>query len=261
MRRRRGGAKLIMILSLGLFLVVARQQGWLTPVGNLLMAAGQPVGRALSGAGRAAGRWLPLGGGTSGEDAQLRQELSELRSEVVRLKEMEAQNKQLRQQLRFAEEVQAELLPAEVIAYQPDNYRQFLTIKRGSRDGIKAGQAVVAEGFLIGRVSEVMPGSAKVFLIINPDFKVNGLAQETRASGTVRGQLGAGLVMDKIPQGEQVKPGDNIVTSGLGGQFPKGLLIGQVEAVDQSENAIFQSAQLATGVKFNKLELVFVVEQ
>ena len=259
MKRRRGGAKLLVILTIGLLLVLARQQGWLKPLGGLVNAISAPAAGLLTGAGRSVGRWLP--GNATGENEQLRRQLGELRQEVVRLKEMEAQNKQLRQQLRFAEEVEANLLPAEVVSYQPDNYRQFLTIRRGNNDGIKVGQAVVAEGFLIGRISEVLPGSAKVFLIINPDFRVNGIAQETRAGGTVRGQLGSGLTMDKIPQGEAVKPGDNVVTSGLGGQFPKGLLIGQVEAVDQSENAIFQTAQLATGVKFNKLELVFVVEQ
>lgn len=96
-------------------------------------------------------------------------------------------------------------------------------------------------------------------MLTDPTFRVNGLDQETRASGTVHGQIGTGLVMDKIAQSDSVKPGDTIITSGLGGDLPRGLILGQVESVQTSDNAVFQSAQLTSDLKFNKLELVFVV--
>lgn len=260
MRRKQPSLKLLIILGLGVVLVLAQQQNWLRPVAGLFHTVSTPARQLLVGAGRGLGGW-----GSSGrleeENNQLKAELSEARRQLTLFKEAAAQNKSLRQQLGFEDQTQYSLEPAEVLAYQPDNYRQFLTINRGSRHGLRNGQAVVAEGFLVGKLSDVGARSSKVFLINNPDFKVNGIDQESRASGTVKGQLGSGLIMDKIPQGESVKPGDSIITSGLAGEFPKGLLIGQVESIDQSENAIFQTAQVASSVKFNKLELVFVVEE
>jgi rod shape-determining protein MreC len=65
--------------------------------------------------------------------------------------------------------------------------------------------------------------------------------------------------MDKIPQDQAMTPGDTIITSGLGGDIPKGLIVGTVQSVNRSDNEVFQTAQLASPVKFNKLELVFVV--
>lgn len=263
MRRRQPGLRIIAILALGFGLVVARQQGWLSPVADTLWGISRPVATLLGGSGRATGGWFDRLGGSSleQENQRLRDENAELRQQVVRLKEAEAQNKVLRQQLNFSADIAGKLQAAAVVAYQPDSFRQFITINRGRKDGLKVGMAVVAEGSLVGKISEVSSSHAKVFLINNPDFKVNGLVQESRASGTVKGQLGSGLVMDKVPQGEDLKPGYSVVTSGLGGEFPKGILIGRVESVDQSENAIFQTAQLATPVRFQRLELVFVLEE
>ena len=171
------------------------------------------------------------------------------------------QNEILKRQLNFGASAIQKLLPAEVTAYQPDNFRAFISINKGARDGIKEGMAVTSEGSLVGKITEVSTTSAKVFLLIDPEFKVAALDQNSpsRATGTVRGQIGRGLFMDKIPQDQQVKPGDTIITSGLGGDFPKGLVIGRVESVNQKDNAVFQTAQIVSDIKFSQLEIVFVM--
>lgn len=263
MRRRQPGLRIIVILALGFGLVLARQQGWLNPLASLLEGISRPAAALLSGPGKATGKLFDRLGGSSleQENQRLRAENAELKQQLVRLKEAEAQNKILREQLNFSEDTEGKLQAAAVVAYQPDSFRQFITINRGSKDGLKPGLAVIAEGTLVGKISEVSARTAKVFLVNNPDFKVNGLVQESRASGTVRGQLGSGLMMDKVPQGEDIKPGYTVITSGLGGEFPKGILIGRVESVDQSENAIFQTAQITSSVRFQRLELVFVLEE
>ncbi|MBW3537970.1 rod shape-determining protein MreC [Candidatus Parcubacteria bacterium] len=262
--RKRPGRIILIMLGLALVLVLVNARGWLRPVSGAAGRALNPVGGFLSGGGSGTGELISLIGSVkdlAARNARLEREVAGLRQRLAEDTELKVQNEVLRKQLQFSEAQPRELIPAQVIAYQPDNFRGFITIGRGRRDNVKAGMAVVLEGSLVGRVSEAAETTAKVWLLTDPDFKVSGLDQSSRATGTVRGQIGSGLVMDKIPQDQAVKPGDVIITSGLGGEVPKGLVIGQVESVNQKDNAVFQTAQLVSDIKFGRLELVFVVQQ
>jgi rod shape-determining protein MreC len=260
--RRKSRRGVMAAVTGGVLLVIAGALGWLAPVksatGYLLGGAAGSFARA----GSRTGNFLATVGSIkdlSSENAQLRAEVAQLRERLSEDAELRQQNEALRKQLSFGEAAPRQLIPAEVIGYQPDNFRQFLTIGRGSKDGLKEGMAVIAEGSLVGKVAEVTATSAKVFLVTDPNFRVNGLDQETRATGTVRGQIGTGLLMEKIAQSETVRPGDTIISSGLGGELPRGLIIGRVESVNQHDNAVFQTARIVSSLKFPRLELVFVV--
>jgi rod shape-determining protein MreC len=111
----------------------------------------------------------------------------------------------------------------------------------------------------VGTLSDVQSGTAKIMLVTDPEFKLAAKDQESGADGILQGQLGNGLTMDKIGQDVSVKPGDTVTTSGLGGLVPAGLFIGQIQAVDAHNNVIFQSAQISSPFKANKLRFVFVV--
>lgn len=243
-------------------LIWANRLGLLGPVkaiGGVIFA---PIGQVFSGAGTGVGSFFRNIANIrtlETENARLSREATDLRRRLSEDGELRLQNEALRKQLKFSGDSTQKLVPAQVIAYQPDNYRQFLVINRGSADGLKEGMAVVSEGFLVGKITEVSIRSSKVFLLIDPTFRVNGIDQETRASGTVHGQIGTGLIMDKIAQNESVKPGDTIITSGLGGDVGRGLVIGRVESVAAKDNAVFQSASISSDLNFNKLELVFAV--
>ncbi len=260
--RRRGQRLVITVLASCLILIWANRLGLLSPVKAVGGALFAPIGRLFSGAGSGVGTFF---GNIANirtlddENARLSHEVADLRRRLSEDGELRLQNDALRKQLNFTGDKNQQLIPAQVVAYQPDNYRQFLVINRGSADGLKEGMAVVSEGFLVGKITEVNLKSAKVFLLIDPTFRVNGIDQETRASGTVRGQIGTGLVMDKIAQNETIKSGDTVITSGLGGDVPRGLVIGRVESVLARDNAVFQSATIASDLHFNKLELVFAV--
>lgn len=264
MRRRVAGRRLMILMGLGLALVLANSKGWLGPGKTLVMVVMQPAAKAFGGAGSGLGVWLDTVGdlrNLASDNARLEREVAELRQRLSEDAELRQQNEALKKQISFSEAQPRRLIPAEVIGYQPDNFRQFITIRQGSRDGVAVGMAVISEGSLVGRVSDVTATTAKVFLVSDPNFRVNGIDQETRATGTVRGQIGSGFIMDKIAQNESIKPGDTIITSGLGGEVPKGLIIGRVESVNQRDNAVFQSAQIGSSLKFSRLELVFVVAE
>jgi len=252
---------IIIITAVALGLVVFGRIGLLRPVTTALDYATAPVRGVFRGAGSAIGG---LGSNIEGikhlqaDNARLQDQVNSLQQLVSQDSEIRHENDILRNQLQIGGQSNAQLVAADVIGYQPDNFRQFITISRGSNDGIKTGMAVVSGGELVGTVSDVSKTTAKVFLVTDPNFKTNGLDQSSRANGTVQGQLGNGLAMEMIAQGDTVTPGDTVVTSGLGGDLPKGIIIGQIQSVDQRDNQVFQSAQLISSVKISKLELVFV---
>jgi len=164
----------------------------------------------------------------------------------------------LRRQLNFENSQSIKSIPARVISYEPDNLRKFLTIDKGSRQGLQKGMAVLSSGVLVGTLDQVDSFSAKVFLASDPEFRIRAISQDGRATGIVRGQLGDSLIMEKIAPSESINLGEMILTSGSE-QVPKGLLIGEVEGIEKSDNAIFQQAQLKKLINPQKLELVFVV--
>ena len=194
------------------------------------------------------------------ETEALRRENAELRNQIVLLDEARIENEMLRRQLNFKSAVpNRRLLSAEVIGHDPSNLLQYLIIDRGARDGIEMGMPVLAAEGLAGRISETSAASAKVMLITDPSSSVSALIQRTRATGVVEGYPGHELIMRYIPQGDTVAPGDIVLTSGLGGNFPKRLLIGQVASVVQTDVEMFQEARLIPAVSLRDLEAVMVL--
>lgn len=260
--RRTRNRKVIITITIAMGLIVIGRIGGLKPVTVTLDYLSAPVRGGLRAVGSHLGG---LGSDIAdirhlqAQNATLQQQVADLRQQVAADTEIKQQNAILRSQLQIGGVANSHLIAADVIGYQPDNFRQFLTISRGSNDGLRTGMAVVANGELVGTLSDVSKTTAKVFLVTDPNFKTNGIDQTSRANGTVQGQLGSGLEMTKIAQGDVVTPGDTIVTSGLGGDLPKGIIIGQIQSVDQRDNQVFQTAQLNTQINVAKLELVFVV--
>jgi rod shape-determining protein MreC len=259
--RRSYSKNIIITIALALGLVLIGRLGFIRPVSVAIDYATAPIragfrfiGSRLSGVGTNISSIRSL----DSENARLKQQVSQLKEHLSEEAEVRQENDILRRQLQVGGASNNQLLAADVIGYQPDNFRQFLTIAKGTNDGLRPGMAVVSDGVLVGTLSDVAKTTAKVFLVTDPNFKANGIDQESRANGTVHGQLGSGLIMDKIAQGDSLKPGDTIVTSGLGGEIPKGLIIGQIESVDQRDNQVFQTAQISSPLRVNKLELVFI---
>lgn len=184
--------------------------------------------------------------------------------ENVRLKEIESENETLRRLLGFTQanpthSYKAAEVKGRVIGRDPSNFLSYLTIDSGSQQGIEKGMPVVTERGLVGRITDVGSNWAKVMLIIDPSSSVNALIQTSRATGVVEGQVGRSLAMKYIPQGETVNVNDIVLTSGLGGNFPQKLIIGQVTAVHQRDIEMFQQADIRPTVDFNNLEIVLVI--
>jgi len=191
---------------------------------------------------------------------ELQSQLDRLVIDYVRLKELEAENEALRRLLDFTREHPTHRYKAAmVIGRDPSGLLHYLLIDVGSAEGIREGMPVVTERGLVGRIAETGVHSSKVLLILDPASSVNAIVQGSRATGVVEGCLEGGLVMRYVPQGEEVSVGDIILTSGLGGNFPKGLVIGQVTSVRRRDYEVFQEIKLRPTVDFNRLEVVLVI--
>lgn len=191
---------------------------------------------------------------------ELEKQNAALQIENVRLHEDLADYQAISQLLNFTREnTQLQTLPAEVIGRDSNNFLRSIIINKGATDGLTPGMAVVTERGLVGRITAVSPSSAKVMLLTDPASAVNARLQTSRADGIVEGQLTPSLRMRFIPQEEIVQPGEVVLTSGLGGNFPPGLVIGQVVSVEQRDVDLFQTAEIHPTVDFNRLEIVLVI--
>ena len=154
---------------------------------------------------------------------------------------------------------------APVIARDPSGLLKTIVIGAGSDQGVRVDQIVLSERGVVGRVSEAGSNYAKITLITDSASSVSALAQSSRASGIVRGQYGDTLVMEWILQSDPVKPGDVIITAGLGlgaelrSLYPKGLVIGTVVDVTKAEVSAYQRAVVSPAVDLHKLENVLVI--
>jgi rod shape-determining protein MreC len=117
---------------------------------------------------------------------------------------------------------------------------------------------VSAEG-LVGKVIEVAPRLSRVLLIIDPSSGVGGVIQSSRSTGIVEGTAGGGCVMKYLPRRVEISPGETVVTSGLGGVYPPGLLIGTVTASREEKDGTYQNADLEPVARFDRLEWVMVL--
>ena len=196
------------------------------------------------------------------ENARLEEKVRQYEVERVALLEKEKENVILKNQLSFIKEnTDFSLIPAYVIGKAPTNFWQYLISNKGENDGIKVNQAVVFDGVLLGKIVEVNLTTAKVFLLESPNAAVPALAQDSRASGLVKGEIGYGLIFEDVSKNALLKQGENIITSGLGDEYPRGILIGKLDKVVSSPADLFQKASLKTLVDIAKIEMVFVMQR
>ena len=197
------------------------------------------------------------------EDLQTR--LADLEMQLIRLEELEKQNERLKKLASFVDENKDMVVTgATVIANNPGNWFNNITIDKGSKHGVAVNMAVVTDQGLVGRVIEVADGWAKVRTIVDGKSAVSGIVQRNRDNGLLKGNnsLGSedGLCrMIYLPEDSNVTAGDKVLTSGLGEIFPKGIYIGEIIEVTKDTRELYMTAIVKPGVDFQRLEEVLVV--
>jgi rod shape-determining protein MreC len=193
------------------------------------------------------------------ENLRLQREAAILQRRIDQLEEQVLETQRLQGLLAMREAWRAEFVAARVVGKDATNWFKTILIDRGSRAGMRRNLPVVAPDGLVGRIVDVTPSTAKVQLITDPVSAAGALMQRTRVTGIVIGNLGAGLRVRYLPLLADVVVGDEVVTSGMGGIFPKGIPVGRVTAVERTSGALFQEAVLQPKVDLGRLEEVVVL--
>ncbi len=269
----------IVLIVLAILALILHQLGQLQPLEDVALSVLQPLFRGALGVSQGA---QDLTGGFADVNAmrdqikQLQDQVNELSINRVRVQELESENATLRQQLGYQRSspdfdlVGAAVLErnpdqARVIGQDPTNLARYIIIDQGSDAGVKVGMPVATPQGLVGRVIAVGTNWAKALLITDPSSSVNGVVQSTRATGLVQGVPGNyvtnDLIIKYVPQGDAIKVGDLILTSGLGGSFPKRIVIGQVTEVRKFDIEQFQEATIHPTVDFTRLEFVLILKK
>ena len=199
------------------------------------------------------------------QNETLREENELLRVQALQAEELLRENARLHEQLNWRQLQRGwTLKAANVIARDPASWWRTVQIDLGSRDGIKTNLTVLSTTGLVGRIATVGFDRSQVLLLGDPDCKVAALVNETRDMGVVGagGPFDSSLTtMSYLPKDANLKAGQAVVTSGLGGIFPKGIPIGKVVDSRQVEYGLYTEARLKLAANLSALEDVWVLMQ
>ncbi|KYG67721.1 rod shape-determining protein MreC [Bdellovibrio bacteriovorus] len=192
---------------------------------------------------------------------ELKSTNNELQARLEKMNELLLENDRLRGLLTFKEQTKMSLMAAQVIGRDLVIDHNTVTINKGTNDGLKAGQAVITTGGVLGYIFKPEPFTSHVMLITDRYAVVDGLIQRTRARGIVEGksQYASTLQLKYVERTEDVQEGDMVVTGGLDNIFPKGFPVAVVESVEKKTFSVSLKVDLRPVVDPYKVEEVFVV--
>lgn len=190
---------------------------------------------------------------------EIQKELAELRSENLRLREALVASDRFQRFGDYRDQQDLPLRPANVSAEDLSPWFKSITIDQGSSHGIEPGMPVITDEGVVGVVSGTSPHFSRVLLMIDPQSQVDTYTQRSRARGSARGGADGSCSLEYVLRESDVQPGDDLLTSGLDGIYPKGLRVGRVSRIDREPYGLFQRVEVEPAVDFYALEEVFVI--
>jgi rod shape-determining protein MreC len=276
-RRSRAGLWFAAGMVVSLLLLLASRTPQALTVQEATAHALDPVRSAISGLGAGVSGFFSAIGEIDrlrSENDRLRRQLAGAEARLAELREAAAENAELRGLLGLTTSQQMDLLPVRILGRDPSNLTWEVGIDAGTEDGVRVGMPVVAAadgaGALAGSVVAAATNSATVRLVVDARASVVALDQQSRALGLVQGQLGGQLVMVQVRATDRVAVGDTVVSAGLtladpGGAgigrspYPRGLLIGTIQALELDADGLTQTAFVRPAVDFPTVERLLVV--
>lgn len=194
------------------------------------------------------------------ENADLKNEISQLQAEVLILKQQVSETEILYALLDFARSrPENKYIAASVIGRDPSPFLNYVIIDHGSDDGIFKGMPVVTQQGLVGRVDAVIATAARIQLITDPNSIVNVRLENAKTDAQVAGTISGDLSLEMVNLDVNLEQGDLVLTSGLGGSFPADILLGQVLSIVRDNRSLFQQATVQPVVDFSTLRAVLVI--
>jgi rod shape-determining protein MreC len=197
--------------------------------------------------------------GVRGENEELREKLARLEEDNLQLREALVASGRLESIAEMRDHFEIPMLPAELVGSDISPWFRSVMLDRGQDDGVLAGMPVIGVHGLVGLVTVSSGRSSQTMLLLDRQSAVDGTVQRSRARGVVRGGGGSNLRFEFVARGGDVQVGDLVITSGLGGVYPKGLRVGEVTKVSDPGSRLLQTATLRPAVDYRQLEQVFVM--
>ena len=256
---------LIFLLTAGVVLSVLHNTGAAVPFEDLAIRAAGPIRGTLQSF--ASGIAAVLGdtqrfGELRNENEELRAEVSELHAQVERLASADRENARLREALRYqSDHPRRDIITARVVGRDSLDVLDTIVIDRGVASGIRVGMAVVANGGLAGQITAVTDHSADLLPIDSTSSSVGVMTDSERGSadGIVDGDGSGGLVMRRIDPDDPITKGDMVITSVLGGNFPRGIPVGRIVIVERSASSVFRVAKVNPLARSARLDVIQVI--
>lgn len=244
----------------------AKHPGELSTLDRGVLAIAAPVQKVLSVVGRGiasfAGRYVDLVH-VRAENEQLRRDNIKLGAELVDARRAIAENQRLQKLLGLRDSISSETLAARVIGIDASPYFRVARVQldKGEAD-VRRGMPVISSEGVVGRISRVAGGTSDVQLAVDPRFALDVFLPRTGGRGILRGKPGENgyrCSIEYLVRGEEAQPGDAVVTSGLGGNFPRDIAVGKVTRVTKSAAGLYQEVEVTPEVDFARLSEVLVV--
>jgi len=258
--------KYIRVIAVIMLLIFLHFTKILIPVEAIIIKIFNPVLSGLYSAGsylRAAYNQQTDKRDLAGAIERLENEVGQLTTENTRLKVLEEENQILREYLKFSKENEADFILGNVVVRRglnTDGLNQNIIVDKGAQDGVKSGAAVVSGGAIVGNVVGVKNNLSEACLITGENCKLAAAIQNIdKTSGIISGEMGLTIKMEFIPQTDEIKIGDTVITSGLEENIPRGLVVGKVSEINKENNELWQSATIEPLVDMNGLIIVSVL--
>lgn len=252
------GAMVIMALVLA----ASTQLGFLDPVQSLVLRVTSPIEKTVSGTFRPVATLLSDAGNLNDirdENRRLRLENESLQVAVAELEKQTERITELEAALQIPASAGNTLLPATISGRYSSPFTDEVRIDRGASAGIKAGMVVLsAQGSLFGTVTETTANTAFIRLVSDSNSRVAAQVQDIGVIGSVEGAADRKLLFRFSEIGDDIRVGDKILTSGLGGNYPAGILIGTVRGVTGTPQDLFQNIEIEPTVRLSTAQTVLV---
>ncbi|MSR76880.1 MAG: rod shape-determining protein MreC [Candidatus Omnitrophica bacterium] len=183
-------------------------------------------------------------------------EIERLQSQILRHQELEKENQRLKKLLIFRDTLSAKPVAARVIGWDPSLLRKMILLDKGTKEHVKKDMAIIVSEGLVGRVLQSAPSASRGILLTDPEARVSVVTSESRSQGVAAGDGSQKLSMLYLDLDSGVQVGEDVLTSGVGELFPKGLRIGKISAISKSLDGLHLLAQVDPYVRFSKLEEV-----
>jgi rod shape-determining protein MreC len=194
------------------------------------------------------------------KNAELEAENSRLQVQIVELQQQVTEAQLLSTLVDYERKhVENQYSAASVIARDVSPFMHYVIIDRGSDDGLRRGMPVVTNQGLVGNIASVSAAASRVQLINDPASSINVILQQSDVEAVLNGQLTGELELNMINQNATVQAGDLVMTSGLGGNYPANIVIGQVVTVRNEASSLFQTASVQPAVDFSQLDIVLII--